>query len=334
GTWDVSGTRYFIPNNGAGVIVQSTALQSGKILIGNLTNEAEARTVSGDITLNYAGVAAISPGVITNGDISSVAAIALSKLATLTADRALISSSAGVITASTISTTKLGYLTDVTSNIQAQLDSKIGSATGAISTVVSSDLSPNKVLISTAAGKIGASSVSDTALSYIGSLTSDAQAQINSKQATITGAASSVVSANLTASKIVVSDVSGKIASGTIDPATIVTVESGTPQLAKKEIQIGDWNMDTTGTITIAHGLDYTKIREVSAWIIQDGGTVRMPLTTIDSTGAGTIGGGVLGTSSTTSTIQLGRTVGGRFDNVNYSSIGFNRGYIVITYEV
>jgi len=170
GSWDVSGTRYFIPNNGAGVIVQSTALASGKLLIGNSINEAEARTISGDITINNTGIAAIASSVITNGDISPTAAIAYSKLATLTADRVLVSTG-GVPSVSSITTTKLGYLTDVTSNIQAQLDSKIGSVTGAVSTVVSSNLSPNKVVISNASGKIDASAVSDTELLKLSGLT-------------------------------------------------------------------------------------------------------------------------------------------------------------------
>ena len=44
----------------------------------------------------------------------------------LTASRALVSNSSGKIGVSTITSTKLGYLTDVTSNIQAQINAKQG----------------------------------------------------------------------------------------------------------------------------------------------------------------------------------------------------------------
>ena len=57
----------------------------------------------------------------------------------LTASRVLVSDSSGKVAAGTITTTKLGYLTDVTSNIQAQLNNKISSA--AVSTLTDVDLS-------------------------------------------------------------------------------------------------------------------------------------------------------------------------------------------------
>ena len=44
----------------------------------------------------------------------------------LTASRALVSNSSGKIGVSSITATKLGYLTDVTSNIQAQINAKQG----------------------------------------------------------------------------------------------------------------------------------------------------------------------------------------------------------------
>jgi hypothetical protein len=61
---------------------------------------------------------------ITNSHVDASAAIALSKLAALTVSRALVSDGSGEISASSITSTKLGYLTDVTSNIQSQIDGK------------------------------------------------------------------------------------------------------------------------------------------------------------------------------------------------------------------
>jgi hypothetical protein len=59
---------------------QSTNLTDGKIWIGDATNSATERTISGDITISNAGVAAIASGVIVNADVSASAGIVESKL--------------------------------------------------------------------------------------------------------------------------------------------------------------------------------------------------------------------------------------------------------------
>jgi len=61
---------------------------------------------------------------IADADIKSTAAIAFSKLADLTASRALVSDSNGDVSVSAVTSTELGYLDGVTSAIQTQLDSK------------------------------------------------------------------------------------------------------------------------------------------------------------------------------------------------------------------
>lgn len=58
-------------------------------------------------------------------------------------------------------------------------------------------------------------------LNYVDGVSSNIQTQLNAKQATITGAASSVVSNNLTASRVLVSDPSGKISDSTITAANM-----------------------------------------------------------------------------------------------------------------
>jgi hypothetical protein len=59
---------------------------------------------------------------IANAHISATAEIALSKLAAVTASKALVSDASGFITASSVTSTELGYVAGVTSSIQAQLD--------------------------------------------------------------------------------------------------------------------------------------------------------------------------------------------------------------------
>tara|TARA_Y100001937_G_scaffold49528_1_gene68973 strand:- start:1759 stop:3963 length:2205 start_codon:yes stop_codon:yes gene_type:complete len=80
------------------------------------------------VNADISGTAAIAQSKlslsITNSEVSGTAAIALSKLGTTTADRALITSGTGAIEVSAITSTELGYLDTVSSNIQTQLDAK------------------------------------------------------------------------------------------------------------------------------------------------------------------------------------------------------------------
>jgi hypothetical protein len=107
----------------------STSLLSARIFVGNGSNVATAVAVTGDVTISNAGVTAISAGVIVNADINASAAIALSKLATVTASRVLGSDVSGFITALDTTTypslTELSYVKGVTSSIQTQLDTKL-----------------------------------------------------------------------------------------------------------------------------------------------------------------------------------------------------------------
>lgn len=77
-----------------------------------------------DIAATYVGQTSITTlGTITTG-VWSATAIALNKIATVTASRALVSDGSGLISASSVTATELGYLSGVTSAIQTQLDEK------------------------------------------------------------------------------------------------------------------------------------------------------------------------------------------------------------------
>ena len=65
---------------------------------------------------------------IVNADIKSAAAIAFSKMADLTASRALVSDGNGDVSVSAVTSTEIGYLDGVTSAIQTQLDNKSSKA--------------------------------------------------------------------------------------------------------------------------------------------------------------------------------------------------------------
>ena len=101
--------------------------------------------------------------------------------------------------------------------------------TGAASTITAADLPENIVLISTAEGKVTASTITAEELFLLQGATLNIQQQLNYKQATITGAASSVTTSNLSPSMVVVTTPDGKIAaSATISAAELSYLEGVT----------------------------------------------------------------------------------------------------------
>jgi hypothetical protein len=101
--------------------------------------------------------------------------------------------------------------------------------------------------------------------------------------------------------------------------------------LKTKVIEIGAWNMDTVASVIVPHGLDHTKIIEMSATIISDGNFARGNL--IGSTQTGALGGFIGINFIDTSTLSLSRSDSGVYDNSNFSSTSQNRGFIIIRYK-
>ena len=145
--------------------------------------------------------------------------------ADLTASRAVVSDGSGKVAVSAVTATEIGYLDGVSSAIQTQLDTKgtttedaaiearrVANIAGAVSTITTGNLTASRALVSDGSGKVSASAVTSTELGYVDGVTSAIQTQIDSKQATITGAATTIDDTNLTASRAVVSDGSGKVA--------------------------------------------------------------------------------------------------------------------------
>lgn len=87
----------------AGIAFSKLAsLTSAQILLGNASNVVTATAVTGDITISNTGVTEIGAGVIVNADINASAAIAHSKLASITAGSVLIGDVSNVPTATAI----------------------------------------------------------------------------------------------------------------------------------------------------------------------------------------------------------------------------------------
>lgn len=79
-----------------------------------------------------------------------------------------------------VTAAEFGYLSGVTSDIQTQLGSKQDTITGAATTIVSSDLTTDKALISDGSGKVSASTVTSAELGYLSGVTSNIQTQLTS----------------------------------------------------------------------------------------------------------------------------------------------------------
>ena len=82
----------------------------------------------------------------------------------------------------TATTEELNYVDGVTSDIQTQLNNKQATITGAASTVTTSDLTPSRLLITDANGKIAASSnITTTEANYLDGVTSNIQTQLDNR---------------------------------------------------------------------------------------------------------------------------------------------------------
>lgn len=135
GTWNIIGTRYFIPNNGNGSGPISDVLPDGTVFIGNNLNVATSRTISGAFTITNLGVASLTPGIIVNADINTSAAIATTKLAALTPNIIPITNGSGFLTSSALSPTTLGYV-DIGSSLTGLLNTKLTDPTTTVGDLI------------------------------------------------------------------------------------------------------------------------------------------------------------------------------------------------------
>jgi hypothetical protein len=199
----------------------------------NAANNADlALAVNASNALQFNGTSLTISGAIVNEDIAAGAAIAYSKLAALTASRALESDGSGVVSVSAVTSTELGYLSGVTSAIQTQINSK--QATGNYITALTGDVTasgPGSVAATIAAGAVD-----------------------NGKVAAAAAIALSKLAAT-TVSRALVSD-----GSGVISPATTTATEIGYVNGVTSAIQsqldakVAKSTLTTKGDLFVATG--------------------------------------------------------------------------------
>jgi hypothetical protein len=127
-----------VVSDGAGKLIPSTTGATEIGYVAGVTSPIQAQldskqnagvaisSLSGDVVANGPGaaVATIQPGAVDNAKIAALAGIALSKLAALAADKALISDGSGFVAASAVTSAEVGHLSGVTGNVQTQLNGK------------------------------------------------------------------------------------------------------------------------------------------------------------------------------------------------------------------
>lgn len=112
---------------------------------------------------------------ITNGAITTILS------SNLSANKIIVSNSIGKIDELSLSSSLYSNLLGVNSDIQNQINQKDDNYNGAITTVISSNLSINRALVSNALGKVDFSTISSTILNFLSGVTSDLQNQLDSK---------------------------------------------------------------------------------------------------------------------------------------------------------
>ena len=95
-----------------------------------------------------------------------------------------------------------------------------------------------------------------------------------------------------------------------------------------KVIDIGAWNMLSTASVSLAHGLTVLNILSVTATIIADAQNDLRDLCCPDSN---TSVDGAIRIGATN--LDIFRVTGGFFDAGTYDDTGINRGYLVVWYK-
>ena len=267
----VSATSFTI--NGANVTSEYHAGRRIKIYLGTTAAFRYGTISSSSFSTNTTVNVTWDSGSLANETLSVYLAIL-----TKTNDSIPTGISATKIADGTISDTEFQYLNGVSSAIQTQLDAKQATITGSATTIDTESLTANRAVISNGSQKIAVSDVTDTELGYLDGVTSAVQTQIDSKQATITGGASTIASSNLTASRALQSNGSGKV-----EVSDVTTTELGYLDGVTSAIQTQlDAKQTSDAQLTDIAGLTPTDsnfiVGDGSNFVTESGATARTSL--------------------------------------------------------
>jgi hypothetical protein len=135
-----------------------------------------------------------------------------------------------------------------------------------------------------------------------------------------------VIIGNGAGAPVVVIDTSGNTAFvGALEATSVTYPGLGTTIPRTQIVEIGDWNMDTTPSVLVAHGLSYWKIVGMRVLIRPDSVNPFAPAP-LDYAGSYLIYG------LDANYISLSRDEGSYFDGTYHNATSYNRGWIIIDY--
>jgi hypothetical protein len=106
--------------------------------------------------------------------------------------------------------------------------------------------------------------------------------------------------------------------------------------LRRKTVEIGDWDMNTAASATVAHGLSATawkNIRSVEIIIRNDvGGTDAYYNDSHDEATTSSGSGGVEVNKIDSTNVTLNRASPGAFDSTSFEDTSYNRGWVTVWY--
>jgi hypothetical protein len=116
--------------------------------------------------------------------------------------------------------------------------------------------------------------------------------------------------------------------------SSVLTASGGISEnsrtIKRKIVDIGDWNMDSSLTATVATSVTGSTIRSANVMIRNDSSSSFLPIDFMVGTGQEVSGSFNIDSSGV---FTLRRTASGFFDQTAFSATSFNRGYISIEYE-
>jgi hypothetical protein len=149
-------------------------------------------------------------------------------------------------------------------NLQTTLDGKQATITGGATTITTSNLTASRALASDASGKVAVSTVTAAELGHLAGVTGGIQGQLNGKQATITGAATTIDTEDLGADLALVSDASGKVATS-VTTAVEITHLAGVTGSVQGQLD---------GKLDDAPNDSSTYARRAASWVTISQGTL------------------------------------------------------------
>lgn len=104
----------------------------------------------------------------------------------------------------------------------------------------------------------------------------------------------------------------------------------------RKTVEIGDWNMDSTGFVKVSHGLEYSdtwKGTRSSEFTIRNDADTTYYGSNLSKSATHMTNVDIAVSGITSKKVVLIRKTDGSFDSSDFDSTGYNRGWVTVWYE-